>query len=307
LVDVPLGAAIEHRYGAPYLTLHRADLHAALLNLCQGLNTVTLRPRFTLVSLDNRTDAVNVRSAEQEAISGDLLIGADGLWSKVRSVLAPEAEPRFAHATAFRTILPREALTGRFAEPIVGLWLGPRAHLVHYPVRSGEDLNLVAVTEGGSETEAWDAEANLAILLSRFTDWCKDSKSLLEFATSWRRWSLHRLRPLRHWSHRRVVLLGDAVHPTLPYLAQGAALAIEDAATLAQCLAQASDLAWAFRRYQRARQARAARIQRRSDLLGRYYHLKGPARSIRNALLAYRSPNALLASLDWLYGKAPGQ
>jgi salicylate hydroxylase len=198
-------------------------------------------------------------------------------------------------------MLPREALPGPFGEAVVGLWLGPRAHLVHYPVRGGKELNLVAILEGGDEAQGWNEPADRSLLLSRFTGWSKDSKSLLKIATSFRRWSLYRLAPLRHWHRGRIALLGDAAHSTLPYLAQGAALAIEDAATLSDCLEERSDPTEAFRAYQRLRRNRTARVQRRSLRLGRYYHFKGPARLIRNALLTRRDPNALLASLDWLY------
>jgi len=301
LATVPLGASIEARYGAPYLTLHRADLHAALLETCKTLGAVTLRPGFTLASAEDVGDKIVAQDTNGDEVAGDLMIGADGLWSKLRTIVAPNAHPRFAHATAYRTMLPLETLPTQFRAPIVGLWLGPKTHLVHYPVRGGKELNVVAVVEGGDEREGWNAPAEPAQFLSRFTGWCKDSKSLMETATEWRGWSLHRLPPLRHWCKGRIVLLGDAAHPVLPYLAQGAALAIEDAATLVDCLEENSDPAEAFRAYQRLRQNRASRVQRRSLRLGRYYHFKGPARLVRNALLTRRNPDALLASLDWLY------
>jgi len=304
LATVPLGVTVEARYGAPYLTLHRADLHAALLETCTDLNTVTLRPGFNFASAHNAEDRIVARDANGDEVGGDLLIGADGLWSKLRTFVAPEVSPRFAHATAYRAMVSRETLPRSFDAAIVGLWLGPGAHLVHYPVRGGKELNLVAVLEGGDGGQGWNEPADRALLLSRFTGWCKDSKSLMETATQWRSWSLHRLPPLRHWSKGRVVLLGDAVHPTLPYLAQGAALAIEDAATLSDCLKEESDRAEAFRDYQRLRQSRASRVQRRSQRLGRYYHFKGPARFARNTILPRRGPDSLLHSLDWLYGKA---
>jgi salicylate hydroxylase len=301
LATVPLGASIEARYGAPYLTLHRADLHAALLETCKTLGAVTLRPGFTLASAEDVGDKIVAQDTNGDEVAGDLMIGADGLWSKLRTIVAPNAHPRFAHATAYRTMLPREALPSPFDASIVGLWLGPRGHLVHYPVRGGKELNLVAILEGSDEAQGWNEPVDRALLLSRFTGWSKDSKSLLEMATGFRRWSLYRLPPLRHWHKGRVVLLGDAAHPTLPYLAQGAALAIEDAATLSNCLEENSDPTKAFRAYQRLRQNRTARVQRRSLRLGRYYHFKGPARLVRNALLARHDPDALLASLDWLY------
>jgi len=305
LATVPLGASIEERYGAPYLTLHRADLHAALVETCKTLSAVTLAPGFTLASAEDIGDKIAARDTNGNEVNGNLLIGADGLWSTLRTILAPNAHPRFAHATAYRTMLPREDLPSPFDGSLVGLWLGPRAHLVHYPVRGGKELNVVAILEGGNEAQGWNETADRALLLSRFTGWSKDSKSLLERAIGFRRWSLYRLPPLRHWYRGQVALLGDAAHPTLPYLAQGAALAIEDAMILSGCLDENKSPIEAFRAYQRLRRNRTARVQRRSLRLGRYYHCKGPARLVRNALLTRRGPDSLLASLDWLYSETP--
>jgi salicylate hydroxylase len=301
LATVPLGPSIEARYGAPYLTLHRADLHAALLETCEGNGRVALKSGFSFASAEDVGDKIVARDTDGNEENGDLLIGADGLWSKLRTLVAPNAHPSFVRASAYRTMLPREALPSPFDTAVVGLWLGPRAHLVHYPVRGGKELNLVAILEGGDEAQGWNEPADRSLLLSRFTGWSKDSKSLLEMATSFRRWSLYRLPRMRHWYKGRVALLGDAAHPTLPYLAQGAALAIEDAMTLSTCLDVRNDPTEAFKDYQRLRQSRTARVQRRSLRLGRYYHFKGPARLVRNALLTRRNPDALLASLDWLY------
>jgi 3-hydroxybenzoate 6-monooxygenase len=301
LATVPLGPSIEARYGAPYLTLHRADLHAALLETCEGNGRVALKSGFSFASAEDVGDEIVARDTDGNEENGDLLIGADGLWSKLRTLVAPNAHPSFVRASAYRTMLPREALPSPFDTAVVGLWLGPRAHLVHYPVRGGKELNLVAILEGGDEAQGWNEPADRSLLLSRFTGWSKDSKSLLEMATSFRRWSLYRLPRMRHWYKGRVALLGDAAHPTLPYLAQGAALAIEDAMTLSTCLDVRNDPTEAFKDYQRLRQSRTARVQRRSLRLGRYYHFKGPARLVRNALLTRRNPDALLASLDWLY------
>ncbi len=179
LATVPLGASVETRYGAPYLTLHRADLHSALLASCEQLSSVTLKPGFDVKSIDQSDNEI-VAGSDEQHVSGDILVGADGLWSGVRKFVAPDTQPRFAHATAYRTMLPRETLPDQFRTPIVGLWLGPKTHLVHYPVRGGKDLNVVAVVEGGDEREGWNAPAEPAQFLSRFAGWCKDSKSLLE-------------------------------------------------------------------------------------------------------------------------------
>lgn len=302
LTSVPLGNSAEQRYGAPYLTLHRADLHAALFRVAQDLAAVTLTPEFEVAGVDAHADGVAARSADGREAKGESLIGADGLWSAVRGLMAPTSRLRFTGATAWRTMLPREQLGPPFDAPIVGLWLGPGAHLVHYPVRGGEELNVVAVTEGGAERQGWDQAASAQTLLAGFTRWSKDSKSLLECAPNWRNWSLYRLTHLERWSAGRVALLGDAAHPVLPFLAQGAALAIEDAVSLAACMAASpGDSLRAFRRYEAVRHRRASRVQRVSRRYGRLYHLSGPLCAIRNLILERRSERHALQRFDWLY------
>jgi salicylate hydroxylase len=217
--------------------------------------------------------------------------------------MAPEASLRFTGATAWRALLPRKSLSFPFDAPVVGLWLGPKTHLVHYPVRGGDDLNVVAVTEGGAERQGWNQPGSAETLLASFTRWSKDSKSLLERGEGWRSWSLYRLAHLGRYSAGRIALLGDAAHPVLPYLAQGAALAIEDAVTLAACMAKwPGDQAAAFRRYEALRRPRAMRVQRLSRRFGRLYHLRGPLRPIRNLILERRSEERALQRFDWLYG-----
>jgi salicylate hydroxylase len=308
LASVPLGGHAEARYGAPYLALHRADLHAALLAVAGQLNDlITLTPRFEVGSIAEERVGVTVQSADGNQASGPCLVGADGLWSAVRKHIAPNAALRFAGATASRTLLSRKDLPAPFDAPIVGLWLGPRAHLVHYPVRSGADLNIVAVTEGGREhqgreRQGWNEAADVEALRASFTDWCKDPKSLLDRGSAWRSWSLYRLPPVTPWSTGRTALLGDAAHPVLPFLAQGAGLAIEDAAAIAARLPNSPHgPPQAFARYVAERQNRAWRVQREARLLGRLYHLRGAASLLRNRVLGWRSEAGLLASFDWLY------
>ncbi len=304
LTTVPLGHRAEARYGAPYLTVHRAELHAGLRAAAANLASVMLTPGFDVAGVENRDGGVAVADIKGVMTEGASLIGADGLWSMIRKTVAPDAILRFAGATAFRALLPRDRVPSPFDAPVVGLWLGPGAHLVHYPVRSGDQLNIVAVIDGGAAAEGWNQAIDPAALHVRFARWCKESKSLIERAASWRAWSLYRLSPLRAWSRGPITLLGDAAHPVLPYLAQGAALAIEDAATLAESLAaHRSDAPAAFLAYEAARRSRALRLQRTSARFGFLYHLRGPARLARNAVLRHRDEASALARLDWLYGQ----
>ncbi len=265
LAAMPLGREIEARYGAPYLTLHRADLHAGLLECCRNHGSIELNPGFAVTGVEETDASVTVRGRRGQKATGSILIAADGLWSTVRARIAPGAAPRPTGQTAWRALLPGRGLPAPFDASIVGLWLGPGAHLVHYPVRGGKELNLVAIVDGGGAADAldppsWNAPADPAALLAQFARWSTAPRSLLEMAQGWRAWSLHKLRPLRRWSAGRIALLGDAAHPVLPFLAQGAALAIEDAVTLAHCLeADAGEPALAFSRYEALRAARAAR------------------------------------------------
>jgi len=303
LSSLPLGKSVEDRYGAPYLTLHRADLHAGLRAAAEKLVPVTLRPGFEVSAVDTQGADVLVRGIDGSEANGAALVGADGLWSAVRPLIAPAASLRFTGATAWRTLLPREDLPAPFNASEVGLWLGRRAHLVHYPVRGGADLNVVAVTEGGAALQGWNQTSSAETLLAGFTGWNKDSRSLMQRAAVWRSWSLYGLTGLRRFSEGRIALLGDAAHPVLPYLAQGAALAIEDAVALAEAVAASpGDPAQAFRRYAERRRARASGVQRLSRRFGRIYHFGGLLRLARNLVLERRSGTAALADLDWLYG-----
>lgn len=304
LASVPLGKRAEKRYGAPYLTLHRADLHAGLRAAAEKFAAVELRPRFEVAAIEADSGQVVVHGAGGGKAEGASLIGADGLWSTVRSLVMKEASLRFAGATAWRALVPRKGLPSPFDAPVVGLWLGPRSHLVHYPVHGGRDLNVVAVAAGGVGSQGWNQSGNAEALLSSFTRWAKDSKSLLKRAEGWRSWSLYRLAPLRRWSAGRVALLGDAAHPVLPFLAQGAALAIEDAITLARCIEICpGDPSAAFLRYEALRRPRAARVQRLSRRFGWIYHVSGPVRLARNLFLQQRNEESALRSFDWLYGE----
>jgi salicylate hydroxylase len=302
LTAMPLGPAAEDRYGAPYLTLRRADLHSGLRAALAGETGAALRTGFDVSAIEAKDDGVVARAADGSEANGASLIGADGISSALRARISPGANLRFVGATAWRTQIARATLPARFTAPVVGLWIGPRAHLVHYPVGGGADLNIVAVAAGGADRRGWSQLGDAANLLASFASWTGDAKSLLERAEAWRASSLYRLDGLERWSAGPLTLLGDAAHPVLPYLAQGAALAIEDALALADCLASApDDPTRAFQRYEALRRPHAARVQRASRRFGFLYHLGGPLALARNFILARRREEAALRRFDWLY------
>lgn len=303
LATVPLGDMARERYGAPYLTVHRADLHKALMDHVRGLEQVTLRRHFEAEGITKIGEAVTLRASGGVEIQGDMLIGADGIWSRVREDIAPGAKLRPAGKTAWRSLLDIPALPARFREPFVGLWMSPQAHVVHYPVRGGKALNLIAVLSGCTQGQGWSTPGDAKEIARHFRGWPGEMRDLISCADSWRTWALADLRPLKSWSRGRITLLGDAAHPILPFLAQGGAMAIEDAAALATALeGRGRSIGEAFKAYETARIGRAAQVRAASRKMGRIYHMRGVSAAARNLVLRTRRPDSLLAQYDWLYG-----
>jgi len=311
LARAPLGAAAERRYGAPYWVIHRGDLQAVLVE------AVRAHPRIAL-HLDGRVEdfrinedgvTISAHTAQGNVeYRGAAVVGADGLWSSLRRSLGNGREPRFAGHSAWRALAPAEAVVPELRAPAVNLWLGSAAHLVHYPVRGGSLVNVVAIMRDVWRETGWTAPAERAEILARYSAaaWSATARALLAAPRQWQKWALYDRPPLAHWGTGAATLLGDAAHPMLPYLAQGAAMAIEDAAVLAQSLAEArEDPAAAMRRYERQRRSRTARAQRAARRNGTIYQLGGPAASLRSLALAAVGGARLLARYDWLYGWTP--
>ena len=308
LVRVPLGATSEQRYGAPYWLLHRADLQAALVAAVAEIPTIILRlgervedyvVKENDVVLESRRGAVAVET------HGRALIGADGLWSTIRSRIEPRAAPRFARRSAWRALIPAESVAADFRLPLVHLWLGRDAHLVHYPVNAGAMINVVAIVHDRHEREGWSAEGAREELLARFRapDWHGSARALVALPKQWRKWSLYDRPPLRRTGDEPVTLLGDAAHPVLPFLAQGAALAIEDAWVLADALSAAPEQpAHALRAYEASRYARARRVQRAARSNGTIYHLAGFPAFARDHVMQLLGGHGMFKRYDWLYG-----
>jgi salicylate hydroxylase len=212
--------------------------------------------------------------------------------------------PKFAGATATRTVVSA-ARAGHLAIPVVGLWLSPQAHVVHYPVRGGSEIAIVVIASETWQGRDWDAEADAATLIGRLETFDAGLTTVLRNATSWRKWALYTLPPLPAWTSGRVALLGDAAHPMLPYLAQGGALAMEDALVLAECLSAGCDVPAALSAYASLRRDRASRVQTASVRQGRLYRLGRPLSHVRNAIFRIAPGRLLMSQLDWLYGWRP--
>jgi len=302
-----LGGEIAFRYGAPYWIVHRADLQAVLRDAVLANPDIVLQLGARVHDLAIHQNGVTAQIRRGDRVSDEravALIGADGLWSQTRRILGDASKPRFSGRAAWRATVPATALPEEFRRPVIHLWLGRGAHLVHYPVRAGGLVNIVAIAGDAWQGEGWSAPATSDDVLRRFgkLSWSDTARRILQAPESWLKWALFDRTPSRGWGQGGVTLLGDAAHPMLPFLAQGAAMAIEDALVLADCLAASSeDLPDGLRRYEILRRGRTARVQRAARFTGEMYQLDGPLAFARNAVLARMGSENLRARYDWLY------
>lgn len=302
VVRVALGDAARAAYGYPYGVIYRADLHNVFLKACEQLPNVTLRTASKLEAFDQDSQGVQVRLAGGESLHGDALIGADGLWSRVRQAIVGDGKPRVSGHIAYRAVLRRENVPAHLWNDDVLLWGGEKTHLVHYPLRRGELFNLVAVFHSDKYDEGWNTFGDTAELQERFVHAVPQVRELLQKIETWKMWVLCDREPVKNWSDRRVTLLGDAAHPMLQYLAQGAGQAIEDAVVLGEALkATQGDAAEAFLKYQQARYLRTGRVQLTARFYGDIYHASGVTRELRNAMFQGGKESAGFAGLKWMY------
>ncbi|MBQ1023709.1 FAD-dependent monooxygenase [Micromonospora sp. C95] len=278
----PLGESCRDRFGAPYYTLHRADLHACLLGLSPPEQ---IRLNARCIGVTQTADSAQLRFADAASVKADLVVGADGIRSVVRKHLAVDT-PRYSGQTIYRGLVPADRVPHLVAEPAVRLWLGPDQHCVCYPVSSGQQVSFGATVPAVDwREESWTARGTVGDLASRYQGWHPDVTRLIGAVDVVSRWALHDRESLDRLSHGRVVLIGDAAHPMLPFQAQGANQAIEDAAVLARCLEAASrdGLPAALRRYEQIRLPRTSRIQAESRAGAGTLHLAdGTAQRLRD-------------------------
>jgi len=300
---VPLGASFQKRFGAPYAVIHRADYHGVLLEACRKNPLVSLENNVKIVSFDQDNAGVTLQIEGGARIEGSALIGADGLWSTIRKQLLNDGKPRVSGHIAYRAVLPTSEMPEHLRWPSMTVWAGERTHLVHYPLRGGQLFNLVAVFHSDRFEEGWDSHGDASELHERFAGTCSEVRTLLEKIENWRMWVLCDREPAKNWSEGRATLVGDAAHPMLQYLAQGANMATEDAVTLATELDQRDgDFAAAFQAYQSSRYLRTGRMQIMSRVYGEVFHASGVTRELRNMMLSPRTAEQSYDSMSWIYG-----
>ena len=310
IVRMPLTGA-EERYGAPYWAIHRGDLQEALAAATSRQPGITLKLGVRVedfIAHRNGLTVLTYGGAGMMDEHGVALIAADGLWSQARTRLGHGEAPRFAGRVAWRGLVPARVVAPEFREPLIHLWLGHVAHFVHYPVKAGGVINLVVITSDRWQQPGWSEPANRAELVPRLAAeaWAPPARSLIGLAEAWLKWALYERRPIWRWSKGPVALLGDAAHPMLPFLAQGAGMAIEDAAVAAQCLARTpDDPATALRTYASIRRGRTRKVQRMAARNGTIYHLAGPWGWLRDRVMRAMGGPRLLANYDWIYDWRP--
>jgi 3-hydroxybenzoate 6-monooxygenase len=307
IVRIPTGDSFRRRFGAPYVVIHRVDLHRVLLDACAREPGIELMPLASARSFEERAGGVRLTLDDGRTLDGCAVIGADGLRSTVRQQMLDEGEPRMVGYVAHRTIVPMADVTADVPREEVVLWSGDGFHIVHYPLRDSTLFNIVAVFQTSTYAERGDIEGYRAELDRTYRCAHPSMKALLTMMDLERRWAISDRDPVRTWSRGRVTLLGDAAHPPLQSLAQGACMAIEDAVSLAEFMAGCGgDFAAAFRRYERARYLRTARVQYESRYMwDNFYHLGGIEREVMRSAWAGRTEDEHFRCLSWLYGGFP--
>ena len=306
LARMAQGQSMRQAYGAPYWHIHRADLQTALLDAVRSEPGIQLSFGRAIVGLQQNETGISIETetanGTHATLEGDALIGADGLWTRTAALLGDASEPRFTGYTAWRATIPMDHAPDLFRANATGLWLGPGSHLVHYPLRGGRTLNIVAIVSDRTAEPGWSRPGDTQSCEARFRHWAQPVRNLLSIVPEWHIWSLYDRPPRPNAARGRATLIGDAFHPVLPFLAQGAAMAIEDTAILAAALSSQDDIQAAFKSYVTQRAQRAGRVQREARFNGRVYRMSAPLTWARNLKLRNTSPAAFAQRYEWLYG-----
>ena len=299
---IPTGEAFRQRFGNPYAVIHRADVHGALLEGAQESGRIEVLTSTQVIRVEQDANSVTVFDQHGVAHRGTALIGADGVKSAVRQQYVGD-EARVSGHVVYRAVVGKKDFPADLQWNAASIWVGPNCHLVHSPLRGGEQYNVV-VTFHSRKPEQWSVtEGSREEVQSYFEGICPRAHQLIDLPKSWKRWATADRDPIGQWNFGRVTLLGDAAHPTLQYMAQGGCMAMEDAVTLGEALrVNNNDFSKAFELYQRSRVARTARIVLSAREMGRIFHAQGVERLVRNDLWKGRTPERYYDAMEWLYG-----
>ncbi len=299
---LPTGEAFRKRFGNPYAVIHRVDVHLSLLEGTQETGQVEFFTSTRVERVEQGADSVTVHCSDGRTYTGCALIGADGVRSVVRAQYVNDP-PRVTNHVVYRAVVDAKDFPEDLKWNAASLWAGPKCHLVHYPLRGGEQYNVV-VTFHSRQQEQWGVtDGSKEEVQSYFQGISAKPRQLIDLPKSWKRWATADKEPIATWVFGRATLLGDAAHPTTQYMAQGACMAMEDAVTLGEALrVHGNDWTKALDLYQKSRVTRTARIVLSGREMGRLYHATGVERLVRNSLWKGRSPERFYDAMEWLYG-----
>lgn len=299
---IPTGEAFIQRFGNPYAVIHRVDVHKSLLEGAVETGRVEFHTNTRAERIEQDASGVTVHCANGKSWRGQALIGADGVKSVVREQFVGDPARVTGHVV-YRAVVDKKDFPEELQWNAASIWVGPHCHLVHYPLRGGEQYNVVVTFHSRNQEEWGITEGSKEEVQSYFQGICPKARLLIDLPKSWKRWATADRDPIAQWNYGRVTLLGDAAHPTTQYLAQGACMALEDAVTLGEALrVHGNDWEKALDLYQRSRVARTARIVLSAREMGRIYHAKGVERMIRNDLWKGRTAERFYDAMEWLYG-----
>jgi salicylate hydroxylase len=312
IASIDLTEPFRRRFGNPYAVVHRGDLHGVFVRACQSQPRITLRTGCMVLGYEQDGATVTAQLRSGESIKGSILIGADGLWSRIRQRVVGDGPPRVTGHTTYRSVIPTEQMPEDLRWNAATLWAGPKCHIVHYPLSGWKQFNLVVTYHNDAPEPVAGQPVEEEEVMAGFRHVHPQAQSIIRHGRDWKLWVLCDRDPVERWVDGRVALLGDAAHPTLQYLAQGACMAMEDGVCLAQEMAARSDPEAALEAYCRRRLLRTARVQLQSRAVGDHiYHPVGAHAALRNSIMSAKSQEQWYDAVNWLYGetglgKAPG-
>ena len=305
ICHIDLGDDFRARFGNPYAVVHRGDLHGVFLRACRESPRIALRTGAAVARYEQDGATVTAILADGERIRGAALIGADGLWSAVRRQLVADGAPRVSGHTTYRSVIPTAHMPEALRWNAATLWAGPKCHIVHYPLQGWKTFNLVVTCHNDAPEPVAGKPVAAEEVMAGFAHVHPLARSIIGHGRDWKLWVLCDRDPVETWVEGRVALLGDAAHPMLQYMAQGACMAVEDAVCLAREVAAQDDLGQALLAYNAARALRTARVQLMSRAMGEHvYHPAGAHAALRNAIMAAKTQAEWREDLAWLYGEA---